>query len=79
MKIQLQQEPQSAELWQIAMTPSFNEGFKSTIVPCQAPCASNLLDYHLHSKLAEYSWRFLALQVTHAIHAADNYIFQILS
>ena len=43
MKIQLQHEPQSAELLQIAMTPSFDEGFKSTIVPCQAPRASNFL------------------------------------
>jgi len=78
MKIQLQQEPQSAEL-QITTIPTFGEGFKSTIIPCQAPHASNLLDYHLQPKPVEYSWRFLALQVTHAIHAAGNYIFQILS
>jgi len=42
-----------------------------------SPPCFQFLDYHLQSKLAEYSWRFLTLQVTHTIHAADNYIFQI--
>jgi len=61
------------------MTHSFDEDFKSTIKSCQATGASNLLNYHLQSKLAEYPWQFLVLQLTHTIHAAGNYIFQILS